>query len=303
VDAALNGRSYLDLALRRTSHTKRAATIFAETSAVPGAPAFPSPAAQSGNTFIVDGLTANDDAADCGACFTAGSDSRVQVVTSGGGASSAASAGINILTQSGCVGFFRRRQIRCASTGDRQDPLTQNQYGFTLGGPIAGNNDSGSGTSTHEYGSRIVTIAPAMAAINRAFDAFGYRGLCASPRQFPTGYDTTNLFGRAITRPRAARASKALRLLTWEARTRGVGGLSASAAGRVSTTGIRAAAASVQRPDRQLHQQARAQYAEPARRADERLVGPRSRSTARRTRASTSSPTGRDIDVFRARLR
>ena len=103
----LNGRNYLDLALLAPNVTRtntRSAERFAETSAVPGTGITIAGQRNIGNTFIVDGLSANDDAADlAGTYFGQEVIREFQVITSGGAAEfGRASAGtINIVTQSG----------------------------------------------------------------------------------------------------------------------------------------------------------------------------------------------------------
>ena len=70
----LNGRNYLDLALLvpNVSRTNtRANDRFAETSAVPGTGISVAGQRNLGNSFIVDGLSANDDAADLAGTYYA----------------------------------------------------------------------------------------------------------------------------------------------------------------------------------------------------------------------------------------
>ncbi len=103
----LNGRNYLDLALlvpgvsrTNTGSNQR----FAETSAVPGTGISVAGQRNMNNSFLVDGLSANDDAADLAGTFYSQDVIReFQVVTSGGIAEfGRASAGVvNVLTRSG----------------------------------------------------------------------------------------------------------------------------------------------------------------------------------------------------------
>ena len=84
----LNGRNFLDLALLvpGVSPTNTASTqLFAETSAVPGQGISVGSQRNLSNNFIVDGLSANDDAAGLSGIFY-GLDvvQEFQVVTSGG---------------------------------------------------------------------------------------------------------------------------------------------------------------------------------------------------------------------------
>jgi hypothetical protein len=103
----LNGRNYLDLALlspavsrTNTGNNER----FTETSAVPGTGITIAGQRNLANGFVVDGLSANDDAADlAGTFFSPEVIREFQVITSGGIAEfgRASSGVVNVLTQSG----------------------------------------------------------------------------------------------------------------------------------------------------------------------------------------------------------
>jgi hypothetical protein len=83
----LNGRSFLDLALLipGVSPTNTASNqLFAETSAVPGQGLSIGSQRNFSNNFIVDGLSANDDAAGSADSLRADVVQEFQVVTSGG---------------------------------------------------------------------------------------------------------------------------------------------------------------------------------------------------------------------------
>ena len=116
----LNGRNYLDLALlapgvNRTNirNTER----FAETSAVPGTGLSVLGQRNIGNTFVVDGVSGNDDAADLAGTYLSQEVIReFQVITNGASAEfgRSTSGAFNIVTQSGAnrtngsaYGFFR----------------------------------------------------------------------------------------------------------------------------------------------------------------------------------------------------
>ena len=214
VDALpLNGRNYLDLALLAPNVSRtntRSNDRFAETSAVPGTGISVAGQRNLGNSFLVDGLSANDDAADlAGAYYGEEVIREFQVVTSGGVAEfGRASAGtISIVTKSGtnhllgrAYGFFRDDALDARNPlAASKDPLTQRQYGLTLGGPVVRDRTFwfANVERTEQHKTGIVTITPGnVAAINQAFDAFGYGGPRVGTGPFPTGYDTTNLFGR-----------------------------------------------------------------------------------------------------------
>jgi hypothetical protein len=209
----LNGRNYLDLALLlpNVSRTNtRSNERFAETSAVPGTGISVAGQRNIGNTFIVDGLSANDDAADlAGSYFGEEVIREFQVITSGGSAEfGRSSAGvINIVTQSGTnqprgrgYGFFRHHALDARNAlASREEPLSHAQYGLTLSGPLARNRTFwfANVERTDLSKSGVVTIGTGTAAvINDVLDARGHQGPRVRSGEFPTGYDTLNAFGR-----------------------------------------------------------------------------------------------------------
>jgi hypothetical protein len=158
----LNGRNYLDLATLAPNVSRtnlRTTDRFAETSAVPGTGISVAGQRNLANTFIVDGLSANDDAADlAGTFFSEEVIREFQVITSGGIAEfgRASSGIISVVTQSGTnrprgrvYEFFRNDALDArnplstrkdpATQEPLKDPLTQHQYGVSGGGPIVKN--------------------------------------------------------------------------------------------------------------------------------------------------------------------
>src|SRR5580704_18804880 len=146
----LNGRNFLDLALLipGVSPTNTAANqLFAETSAVPGQGLSVSSQRNFSNSFIVDGLSANDDAAGLSGVFY-GLDvvQEFQVVTSGGQAEFGRALGgyMNVVTKSGTntlhgdiYGYFKNQRFNAANAISHTVlPLTQSQYGASLSGPV-----------------------------------------------------------------------------------------------------------------------------------------------------------------------
>src|SRR5882672_6350124 len=103
----MNGRQFLDLALLvpGVSPTNTAsAQLFAETSAVPGQGISVSSQRNLSNSFIVDGLSANDDAAGLsGIPYGVDAVEQFQVVTSGGQAELGRALGgyVSVVTRSG----------------------------------------------------------------------------------------------------------------------------------------------------------------------------------------------------------
>src|SRR5581483_5807305 len=102
------------------------------------------------NSFIVDGLSANDDAAGVsGIPYGVDAIEEFQVVTSGGQAELGRALGgyVNIVTRSGgndthgdVYGYFRDRRLNAANPlTDSTLPMNQKEFGGSLGGPIARN--------------------------------------------------------------------------------------------------------------------------------------------------------------------
>ncbi|MEI9973192.1 MAG: hypothetical protein WDO73_14785 [Ignavibacteriota bacterium] len=127
-DLPLNGRNYLDLALfvPGVSPTNTAANqLFAETSAVPGQGISIGSQRNFSNSFLIDGVSANDDAAGvAGASVGLDVVEEFQVVTSGGQAELGRALGgyINVVTKSGgntlhgdAYGFFRNSRFNAAT--------------------------------------------------------------------------------------------------------------------------------------------------------------------------------------------
>jgi len=187
------GRNFLDLALLvpGVSPTNTAANqLFAETSAVSGQGISVSSQRNFSNSFIVDGLSANDDAA--GLVQTAfGLDviREMQVVTSGGQAEYGRALGgyINFVSKSGtnqlhgsAYGFLRNQRLNAANAlSGTTLPLTQAQYGASVGGPIVHDRTffftNFEQRQLNQNG--IITIkASDAAAINARLQAVGYQG-------------------------------------------------------------------------------------------------------------------------------
>ena len=213
-----NGRNYLDLALLvpGVSPTNTASVqTFAETSPVLGQGYSINSQRNFSNGFIVDGLSANDDAAGlAGNVYGLDVVREFQVVTSGGQAEFGRALGgyFNIITKSGTndvhgdlYGFLRNQRLNANNALSRGKlPLTQGQYGGSLSGPIQRDR-------TFAYANfeqrrlntdGIITIAPAnAAAINTRLQAVGYKAplltVGTGPTTlYPTTAHTTNGFGR-----------------------------------------------------------------------------------------------------------
>ncbi len=209
----LNGRNYLDLALlipgvspTNTGSNQR----FAETSAVPGQGISIAGQRNLYNSFVVDGVSANDDAADLtGTYYSQDVIDQFQVVTSGGIAEFGRASGgvVNILTKSGTndfrgsmYGFFRNQRFDARNPLARtKDLLTQAQYGLTLGGPVRRERTFffSNFEQTRRNYSAVLTIQPAsVTAINNQLRAVNYPGQLIETGVVPASFDTTNFFTR-----------------------------------------------------------------------------------------------------------
>jgi hypothetical protein len=209
----LNGRNYLDLALlvpgvspTNTGSNQR----FAETSAVPGQGLSVAGQRNLANSFVVDGLSANDDAADLtGTYFSQEVVREFQVITSGGIAEfgRAASGVVNIVTQSGTnrwhgglYGFFRNQRFDARNPlAPRKDSLTQGQYGATIADPLAQDRTFffANFEQTRRQYSNVVTIATsAVTAINSRLNVLNFKSPRIETGIVPGSFNTTNFFGR-----------------------------------------------------------------------------------------------------------
>ena len=209
----LNGRNYLDLALlvpgvspTNTGSNQR----FAETSAVPGQGISIAGQRNLYNSFVVDGVSANDDAADLtGTYYSEEVIDQFQVVTSGGIAEFGRASGgvVNILTKSGTndlrgslYGFFRNQRFDARNPiAPTKDLLTQAQYGFSLGGPLHRDRTFffSNFEQTRRNYSAVVTVEPGSAnAINNRLRAVNYAGPLISTGVVPASFDATNFFTR-----------------------------------------------------------------------------------------------------------
>jgi hypothetical protein len=209
----LNGRNYLDLAALTPGVTRNnpvANQRFPETSAVPGTGLSITGQRFINNGMVVDGLSANDDAADLpGTFFSQEVIREFEVITSGGIAEFGRASGgfINIVTQSGTnnfhgrlYGFLRNQRFDARNPlAAGKDPLTQGQYGISFAGPLNKNRTFffSNFEQTRLNNATVITISPAnVAAINSRLAAIAYGGSLITTGVVPTGFDTTNLMFR-----------------------------------------------------------------------------------------------------------
>jgi hypothetical protein len=316
----LNGRNCLDLALLAPNVSRtntRSNERFAETSAVPGTGISVAGQRNIGNTFIVDGLSANDDAADlAGTYYSEEVIREFQVITSGGRAEfGRASAGvINIVTQSGtnqvrgrAYGFFRNDLLDARNPlATQEDPLRQSQVGMTFGGPIARDRTFWFANVEHTDQNKtgIITVSAAnLAAINRVLDQTAFGGPRIATGDFPTGYRTFNLFGR-VDHQVSGTSRLQFRYGFYDVASdnaRGVGGLNTASRGtRLDNVDNTAAASWLTSLGSRAMNEARVQWTRSRLGAPGNdLVGPAvGISGVANFGASSSSPTGRDLDVL-----
>jgi hypothetical protein len=209
----MNGRNFLDLALLvpGVSPTNTNSTqLFAETSAVPGQGLSIASQRNLSNSFIVDGLSANDDAAGLsGMTFGVDAIEQFQVVTGGGQAELGRALGgyVNVVTRSGTnalsgtlYGFFRNDRFngKNALTGTTL-PMDQEQFGGSLGGPIALNRTFFFSNVERKVLDQtgVVTIADQnVPIINDHLARTGYQGIPVSTGLYPNPVHSTNVLGK-----------------------------------------------------------------------------------------------------------
>jgi hypothetical protein len=213
-DLPLNGRNYLNLAFlvpgasrTNTGDNQR----FAESSAVPGTGISFMGQRNLNNSFLLDGISANDDAAGLAGSFYSQEVIReFQVVNSSVAEFGRSSSGIvNIVTQSGTNNLhgsaygFLRNQVTDATNPKALNglrlPLTQSQYGASFGGPIRKDKTFyfANFEQTRQNTAGLLTIASSdVAAINSLLSATNYRGPQLGTGGYPVNLDSTNFFLR-----------------------------------------------------------------------------------------------------------
>jgi hypothetical protein len=213
-EVPLNGRNFLDLALLLpgVSPTNTASNqLFAETSAVPGQGISVGSQRNFSNSFIVDGLSNNDDAAGLtGAFYGVDSIQEFQVVTSGGQAEFGRALGgyLNVITRSGTnalhgdlYGYFRNQRLNADNAlSNTALPMTEAQYGASAGGPVVRDRTfyfvNFEQRELNQSG--LTTISSAnVAAINARLAAVGYPGPLISTGIYPNPVHNSNVLAKA----------------------------------------------------------------------------------------------------------
>lgn len=244
-----NGRNFLDIALLipGVSPTNTSSNqLFAETAAVPGQGISINSQRNFSNNFIVDGLSDNDDAAGVvGAYYSLDVVNEFQVVTSGGQAEFGRALGgyINVVTRSGAnvihgdlYGYFRNSRFNAANAlSNTVLPLTQAQYGASLGGPAI--HDRTFYFANFERRdlnqSGLVTISPAnVNLINNRLRTTGYPGPLITTGVYSNPVHMTDVLSK-IDHQFSQRDQFSARYSLYKAsssNSRGAGGLNASTA-------------------------------------------------------------------------
>ena len=209
----MNGRNFLDLALLipGVSPTNVGSTqLFAETSAVPGQGISIGSQRNLSNSFIVDGLSANDDAAGLsGIPYGVDAVEQFQVVTSGGQAELGRALGgyINVVTKSGTnamrgtvYDFIRDDSFNARNAlSGKKLPMDQQQYGGSLGGPILRNRTFYFSNFEQRLLDQtgLVTILPEnVPTINARLAATGYPGVPVTTGIYPNPVHSANFLGK-----------------------------------------------------------------------------------------------------------
>lgn len=245
----LNRRSILELALLVPGVAPAnvaSPQLFRETSAVPGVSLSVGSQRNLSNNFIVDGLSANDDAAALSA-ISYGLDAieEFQVVTSGGQAEFGRALGgyVNVVTKSGTnvlhgtvYDYIRndRFNVRNALSATKL-PMSQSQYGGSLGGPIVSDRTFYF-TNVEQRRLKqtgLVTISPEnVCAVNARLASVGYQGPLVKTGMYPNPVDSTNLLGK-VDHQASGRDQFNVRYSLYHVsseNSRGAGGLSAPSA-------------------------------------------------------------------------
>jgi hypothetical protein len=210
----MNGRNFLDLALLAPgvspTNVGGGMQLFPETSAVPGVGLSVGSQRNLSNNFMVDGLSANDDAAALsGIPYGVDAVDQMQVVTSGGQAELGRALGgfVSVVTRSGtnamrgeAYEYARNSRFNAANAlSGRTLPMSQSQFGVSFGGPVARDRTFffSNVESRRLDQTGLTTITPENAAlINARLAAVGYQGPHVTTGEYPNPIDTANFVGK-----------------------------------------------------------------------------------------------------------
>jgi carboxypeptidase family protein/TonB-dependent receptor-like protein len=209
----MNGRNFLDLALLvpGVSPTNIGSTqLFPETSAVPGQGISVASQRNLSNSFIVDGLSANDDAAGLsGIPYGVDAVEQFQVVTSGGQAELGRALGgyINVVTKSGTnamhgtvYDFVRDDNFNGKNAlSGKTLPMDQQQYGASLGGPLVRNRTfyfANFEQRLLDQTGLVTILEPNVPVSNARLAATGYQGGRVTTGIYPNPVHSANFLGK-----------------------------------------------------------------------------------------------------------
>ncbi|MEZ5419519.1 MAG: TonB-dependent receptor [Vicinamibacterales bacterium] len=245
----LNGRQFLDIAVLTPGVAPpniNSTQLFAETSAVPGVGLSIGSQRNLSNSFIVDGLSANDDAAGLsGMPYGVDAIEQFQVVTSGGQAELGRALGgyVNVVTRSGTnqvrgttYGFFRDDALNAPNAlSGTTLPMSQQQFGGSLGGPIRRGRTFYFANAERRVLDQtgFVTISPAnLAAVNARLAAVGYPGQPVTSGTYDNPVRSLNVLAK-VDHAFTGRDQLSVRYSLYDVtaeNSRGAGGLSAPSA-------------------------------------------------------------------------
>jgi hypothetical protein len=245
----MNGRNFLELGLLvpGVAPTNIASTqLFPETSAVSGVTLSVSSQRNLSNNFVVDGLSANDDAAALSG-ITYGIDAveQFQVITSGAQAELGRALGgyINVVTKSGtntlggtAYNYWRDDSLNAANAlSGTTLPMDQQQYGASLGGPIKLNRTfffANLEQKRLDQTGLVTILDPNVGIVNARLQAVGYRGPLLTTGIYPNPVDTTNVLGK-VDHQASSNDQLSMRYSLYKvnsANSRGAGGLNGPSA-------------------------------------------------------------------------
>jgi hypothetical protein len=245
----MNGRNFLDVALLvpGVAPANIASTqLFPETSAVPGVSLSVGSQRNLSNNFVVDGLSANDDAAGLsGMTYGVDAIEQMQVVTSGAQAELGRALGgyINVVTKSGsntfrgtAYDFVRDDRFNAANAlSGTTLPMSQSQFGGSVGGPIARNRTFYFTNAEQRVLDQtgLVTISdPNVALVNARLTQSGYQGPHITTGIYPNPVDSLNVIAK-VDHQVSSRDQFSVRYSRYNVtadNARGAGGLSAPTA-------------------------------------------------------------------------
>ena len=245
----MNGRNFLDLALLAPGVAPAnvgSTQLFPETSAVPGITLSIGSQRNLSNNFVVDGLSANDDAAGLsGITYGVDAIEQFQVITSGAQAEFGRALGgyVNVVTRSGSnalrgtlYDFVRDDSLNASNAlSGTTLPMNQSQFGVSIGGPIRRNRAFFFGNIEKRVLDQtgLTTISdPNTAVINARLNAVAYGGPPVATGIYPNPVDTVNILAKVDHQVRAGH-QLSVRFGSYDVtsiNSRGAGGLSAPSA-------------------------------------------------------------------------